>query len=66
MNAYDLTEYAAFLAKERDLAQSLFDEFGDRDDRGRARAYRMALDRLWFATNGEFGQRFDEQPGGTR
>lgn len=64
MNKHDLAKFAAFLAEQRDLAQSFFDEFGDRDDQGRARLARMALEQLWFATGGEHGQLLSEQLGG--
>jgi hypothetical protein len=58
----DLTRFAADLARRRDDHQALYDEFGDRADLGRARAYRVMLDMLFLNTGGEFGQMLDDQP----
>jgi hypothetical protein len=58
----DLTRFAADLAGRRDDHQALYDEFGDRSDLGRARAYRVMLDMLYLNTGGEFGQMLGDQP----
>jgi RNAse (barnase) inhibitor barstar len=64
MSVHNLARYAAWLAKERDEYQALYAEYQLQQDLGTAKAYARSLDRLWFDTDGEFGQPLVEQPGG--